>query len=235
MSDVVKRGFVPGDEKEFGTPAMEKLHKAGADLYYLINQCYPIKPASTFVGNHYLLSERQRLALVRSISTKAQIEARNAKEIKGDLAGLEVNIDGFNTIITLEVAFSGSTLLKCMDGCVRDLAGLRGTYRLIDKTDLAIIAMGKVLAEQKVAKANIYLDAPVSNSGRLKARIAELLAEYGFELEFHIINGVDSVLEKMENVITGDAIILDKCVSWFNLTRVAIEQEIGKYSFIEIL
>ena len=234
MSDIVKRGFVPSDEKEFGVAAMEKLHKAGADLYYLINQGYPIKPASTFVGNHYMLSERQRLALVRSISPKKQIAARCAKEITGDLTGLEVNIDGFNTIITLEVAFSGSTLLKCMDGCVRDLAGLRGTYRLIDKTDMAIRAMGKVLAAGKVAKANIYLDAPVSNSGRLKARIAELLADYDFELEFYIINGVDSALEVLPNVITGDAIILDKCKSWFNLTKVAIEQEIGEYPFVEI-
>lgn len=233
MSDVVKRGFVPSDEKEFGVAALEKLHKAGADLYYLINQGYPIKTSSTFVGNHYLLSERQRIALARGISPRDQIVARKEKEIIGGLEGCEVNIDGFNTIITLEVAFSGSTLLKCMDGCIRDLAGLRGTYRLIDKTDMAIMAMGKVLASQKISKANIYLDAPVSNSGRLKNRIAELLTDAGFELEFYIINGVDSAIETMENVITGDAIILDKCVSWFNLTRVAIEQEIGEYQFVD--
>lgn len=49
----------------------------------------------------------------------------------------EVYIDCFNTVISLEIAFSDSTLLLCMDGTIRDLAGLRGTYRLIDKDVLS--------------------------------------------------------------------------------------------------
>ena len=119
-----------------------------------------MKMASTFVGNHYLLSERQRLALVRSISPKESVENRRSKEIKEDLEGCVVNIDGFNTIITLEIAFSDSLLLKCMDGTIRDLAGLRGTYRLIDKTERAIVEIGRLLECKKVKKAVFYLDAP---------------------------------------------------------------------------
>lgn len=49
-----------------------------------------------------------------------------------------VHIDGFNTVITLEVALSGSPVFYCRDGALRDLAGLRGTYRVIDKTQEAI-------------------------------------------------------------------------------------------------
>ena len=56
-----------------------------------------------------------------------------------------MHIDGFNTIITLEVALSGSLLLKCMDNTVRDPADLRGTYRLIDKTSQAILMIGREL------------------------------------------------------------------------------------------
>lgn len=41
-------------------------------------------------------------------------------------------------IITLEVALSGSPVFLCMDGTYCGLAGLCGTYRLIDKTDAAI-------------------------------------------------------------------------------------------------
>ena len=37
-----------------------------------------------------------------------------------------------------------------------------------------------------------------------------------------------------ENVITSDAIILDNCISWFNLTRRIIKDEIGEYPFVRI-
>ena len=80
MPDTVKRGYVSSDEKEF-IDQIEKLRRAVEELYYLINRGYQIKPASTFVGNHHLLSERQRLALARSISPKDRIEERLAKEI----------------------------------------------------------------------------------------------------------------------------------------------------------
>jgi len=233
MTKIVKRGYVPSDEKEFGAEELQKLHKAGEELYYLANRGYQMKPASTFVGNHYMLSERQRLALVRSISPKESIENRRSKEITGSLEGATVNIDGFNTIITLEIAFSDSLLLKCMDGTIRDLAGLRGTYRLIDKTELAVMEIGKLLECKKVKKAVFYLDAPVSNSGRLKELILKYLGECSFEVQVEIIHNVDSILETMENVVTGDAIILDKCQSWYNMTGEIITGVKDDYPFVD--
>ena len=127
LSKIVKRGESPNDKKEFGGEELKKLYKAAGDLQYLLNQGYKIKGASTFVGNHYLFSERQRLALTRAISSEESIKMRKAKEIKDIPQGSVVNIDGFNTIITLEVALSESLLLKCNDGTIRDLAALRGT------------------------------------------------------------------------------------------------------------
>lgn len=228
MCKSVKRGFFPSDETEFNIAAVQKLYQAGHDLYYLLNRGYKIKGASVFVGNHYLLSERQRLALVRGISSEENILMRKNKEIKDTLEDSIVNIDGFNTIITLEVALSDSLLLKCMDGTIRDLAALRGTYRLIDKTQLAIMQIGRLLEESNVKKAVFYLDSPVSNSGRLKVQILELLDDLSFDVEVHVIHNVDSVLETLDHVITSDAIILDKCKSWINLNQKIIEQKIGK-------
>ncbi|MGN2371983.1 DUF434 domain-containing protein [Clostridium cagae] len=233
MSKVVKRGYIATDEKEFNKKSLLKLYNAGQDLYYLLNQGYNIKSASVFVGNHYLLSERQRLALVRSVSPKDRILIRKAKEIKAKLDGEIVNIDGFNTIITLEVALSNSTLLKCMDETIRDLAGLRGTYRIIDKTEMAIIIIGKILEENKIRKAIFYLDAPVSNSGKLKEKILELLTEYNFDLQVENINNVDSILETLDNVITSDAIIIDKCKSWINLNKKIMDSTIDNYPYID--
>ena len=39
-----------------------------------------------------------------------------------------------------------------MDGTIRDLAGLRGTYKLIDKTDRAINLIGEYLQKLKLRK-----------------------------------------------------------------------------------
>ena len=234
MSKTVKRGYVPTDEKEF-IKQIDRLKSAGEDLYYLLNKGYHIKGASTFVGNHYLLSERQRLALVRSVSAEGNILRRLAKQLKRLPEGAQVYIDGFNTIISLEIAFSRSTLLKCMDGTIRDLAGLRGTYQLIDKTDLAINAIKHVLEKSKAGGAVIFLDAPVSNSGRLKGRIEKLFSDSSVGLSVEIMNDVDVSLYGLENVITADAIILDKCESWYNLVAEAIRHEIGEYPYIEIM
>lgn len=234
MTKILKRGYLPSDDKEFSPTAVQTLQRAGEELYYLLNRGYPIKSASVFIGNHYLLSERQRLALARAISPEKSIKHRKEKEISVDnLKGKEIHIDGFNTIITLEVAFSNSLLLKCMDGTIRDLAALRGTYRLIDKTDIAIKQIGRILQKSKVGKAVFCLDAPVSNSGRLKMRILELLSEFDFEVQADVIADVDSTLAKLDNVVTSDAIILDNCTGWINLTRNIIEEQISNYEYVD--
>lgn len=224
MKDV-RRGFVLEDEKEFFFQNnLLKLKNAQHDLLFLMERNYPIKSASTFVGNHYMLSERQRLALVRATATKKVVMQRKEKQVKV-LEGKTVHIDGFNLIITLEVALSGSTLLLCMDGTIRDLAGLRGTYHLIEKTEQAIRYIGEQLKSLGVKKAVFYLDSPVSNSGRLKMRILDLLANYPFQTEVHLVPNADTVLEKQSLVITSDAIILNKCIEWFNLIPIIIERE----------
>lgn len=120
-----------------------------------------------------------------------------------------------------------------MDGTVRDLAALRGTYRLIDKTDTAILLIGKILEKNKIDKVVFYLNASVSNSGRLKQRILELLNQFNFEVQVEVINNVDTVLEKVDNVITSDAIILDKCISWINLNLKIIEEINEDYPYID--
>ena len=231
MSKEVKRGFVPTDERDFSPENIEKLKSASEEVYFLMNRGYPVKSVTTFVGNHYLLSERQRLALARTVSAEAHIQNRKQKELSdADLAGKVIYIDGFNIIITLEIAFSDSMLFECMDGTVRDLAGLRGRYRLLDKTDMAIRAVCETLSDLKIQKAVFYLDAPVSNSGRLKQRIVQLSENFNFASEVILDNAVDYLLKQKSPVVTADAIILDECESWYNLTKKVIDSHIGEYA-----
>ncbi len=221
----LKRGGGAHDEKEFYGESIDKLRKAAEHIRYLINEGYDIKGASVFVGNHFLLSERQRLALVRSISPDEKLCLRREKECAADeLVGKTVHIDGFNTIITLEIALCRSLLLRCMDNTIRDLAGLRGTYRLINETQKAVEIIADALERVKIKKAVFYLDAPVSNSGRLKSLIENIWENHNTELEVNVINDVDKTLQEKECVITSDAIILDKCKSWFNLISLCIEK-----------
>ncbi|MDO5521153.1 MAG: DUF434 domain-containing protein [bacterium] len=225
MPKNVRRGYVESDYQQFAGRTLISLQQAAEEVQYLLNHGYPIKQVTTFVGNHYLFSERQRLALSRSISTDQAIDIRNKKLVKEEtLVGKTVHVDGFNTIITLEVALSGSLVLECRDGCIRDLAGLRGTYRMIEQTETAVHLVFHQLEQWGVTKAVVYLDQPVSNSGRLGQLIKLVATEYKLEAEVEIRCDVDPVLETMENVITSDAIILNKCISWCNLTQALLQK-----------
>lgn len=215
-----RRGYVPEDEKQFAGRQLERLKKAADEVQFLLDHGYDVKPVTIFVGNHYMFSERQRLALARSVSAEECVQKRISKELlqkgKGDLPRI-VHIDGFNTIITLEVALSGAPLFECRDGVLRDLAGLRGTYHIIDKTQEAIERILGQLELLDISEACFYLDSPVSNSGRLSGLIRQCAEKYKVSIQTQVIPDVDRVLEQMEGVISGDAIILDHCRSWLNM------------------
>ena len=234
MSKSVRRGYVLSDEKEFSSRAVSILKHCQEDLSMLLERGYAIDKSIVFVGNHYGLSKRQRGALVRSTSTRKCINMRKNKLIKNKLNEKILQIDGFNLIITLEVALSNSTLILGMDGTIRDIAGLHGTYSLIDKTDIAIDLIGKELDELKIKKAIFYLDSPVSNSGRLKQRILQLLDKYKFEVEVNLVKNADIELENKEYVVSTDAIILNKCISWVNLSRDIINKRITNFKYIDL-
>ena len=225
-----KRGYVPEDERNFSPEAMNTMRTASRHIAYLLNEGYDLKQAAVFVGNHFLLSERQRLAIMRSVASDQQLADRKMKlRPVNEMVGQEVWVDGFNIIITLEVLLSDSLLFECMDGTMRDLAALRGTYRLIPETKEAVRLMFGVLQEAGAGKINILLDEPVSNSGRLKALIADIAEEdhCSFDLDIQILRDVDRALYRKEYVITSDSVILDHCISWVNLTAECMKRRAG--------
>ena len=227
MTMDAKRGYVPDDDRNFSPEAIQKMRTASRHITWLLNEGYDLKQASVFVGNHFLLSERQRMAIMRSVESGQQLSDRRKKQVPlQDLSGREVWIDGFNIIITLEVLLCDSLLFACMDETIRDLAALRGTYRLIPETAEAVRLMFEVLQEAGTARVNILLDEPVSNSGRLKVLLAETAeGRYSFELDIRILRDVDRMLYGKECVITSDSIILDHCVSWVNLAAACMARE----------
>ena len=224
MTASVTRGYSPKDTTEFGETWRERMANAAEDVRYLLSRGYDVSSAVTFVGNRFQLSNRQRMALTRGTASRRQAEARLKKELPS-LSGV-VYIDGFNTVITLEVALSGSLVLRCDDGTIRDIAGLHGSYRIVDKTPLAVELMLDELDTEGINKVVVYLDQPVSNSGRLKSLIAELGANHRYEVSVQLLTDVDKELSKQPQVITSDGVILDACGGWFNLNRRIIEKHI---------
>lgn len=216
------RGLFDGDDRAFAQPMAQKLKNAQHELQFLLDRGYPMKSAVSFVGRHHQFSARQLLALVRTTSSSRAVVRRISKRLEpGDLAGKPVYIDGFNLLITLEVALSNGVLLLAQDGTVRDLAELRGTYRPIPQTEYALAMLCDALGVLEVSSAAIFLDEPVSNSGNLKSKIYEF--EWPVPLAVELVRDPDMQLKKLPQVITGDSVILDACVSWFSMAAWILE------------
>ena len=80
-----KRGYVPEDDRNFSTEAVSTLKTASGHVVYLINEGYDLKQATVFAGNHFMLSERQRLSIMRSVATRQQLEGRKEKQVSASL------------------------------------------------------------------------------------------------------------------------------------------------------
>ena len=79
--EAVRRWYEPRDAEAFGPRGQAVLRGAMEELRFLLNRGYELKSASTFICNHYLLSERQRMALARVVSADAALEARLLEEV----------------------------------------------------------------------------------------------------------------------------------------------------------
>ena len=223
----IRRGFDPQDHQWFSPDAITRLGQAQEELQWLLDRGYQPGPVIDFVGSHHQLSTRQRNALQRSTSSQRQYDRRMARLLPFDAAHEGcLAIDGFNLIITLEVALSKSPIILGKDHVYRDLAGLRGTYRLIEQTDQALNLIGKTFHELQVPCAKFYLDQPVSNSGRLRQKILAFAEQWQIPVEVELVPDTDAVLTRMERIVTGDSVILDRCTSWFNLARKIIDDNI---------
>jgi hypothetical protein len=164
--------------------------------------------------------------VLRSACSDAALHKRRTSEIAPDhCCDQTLAIDGYNLLITLESALGGGVLLLGRDGCCRDLASLHGTYRAVEETIPALEIAGAGLEDLSVAEATWYLDAPVSNSGRLGVLIRTLAAERGWPWQVRIASNVDPLLAATESVIAStDSWILDRTSAWLNLARLLVER-----------
>ena len=168
-------------------------------------------------------TSRTRAACADDDCARRRASLVGAAEVKGE--GLVV--DGFNLVILLEAALSGGVLVRGRDGCVRDLASVHGSYRAVEETERAILLAGGALELLRPSSVLWLLDSPVSNSGRLAARVRELASERGWpwsvETQF---NPDRSIVSSDAVAVTSDSNVLDGVTRWFNLGRMIVERHV---------
>ncbi len=230
------RGPHPADAKLFAPAAIANLKSALADFSLLLTKGYAERSALKLVCDRFSLTERQRLAIMRSACSDQQLMSRKQRQVKlTDLAGKPIAIDGYNVLITVEAAMSGAVIFKSRDGCLRDLASIHGTYRKVTETIPAVQLIGKFLKEHNVDNCLWLLDSPVSNSGRLKTLIGELAQKNNWNWEIKLLISPDAELVRTDMVVaSSDSAVLDRCKSWVNLARAIIEKKLAKVWYADL-
>jgi len=218
------RGQHPEDARLFAQKWIPTLRAAVVDVSFLLTRNYSRDAALRLVGGHYQLDARQRRAVLRTACSDASLRRRAAHRIGEDgLNGQALVIDGYNLLITAESILGDAILLRGRDGCVRDMASMHGSYRKVEETAPAIQLIGETLQPLPAARIQWFFDAPVSNSGRLRATLCQEAETHGWSWQVDVADNVDRLLaESSDIVVTSDGWILDHARRWFNVTELIL-------------
>lgn len=163
------------------------------------------------------------MAVQRAACSDMQREARTARRHAPDaLRGGTVYLDGYNVLTGVEAALAGGVLVRCRDGAVRDLASVHGSFRKVAETQPALERIGALLADYEPAQVHWLLDQPVSNSGRLKARLQQTGRKHGWAWDVSVVESPDATLKEVNGLVaTADSAILDAAVRWVDVVSTA--------------
>ncbi len=129
-------------------------------------------------------------------------------------------------LIGLETALAGGVLLRGVDGVLRDLASVHGSYRRVEATAAAIEALVDTLCAWQPASVTWVLDRPVSNSGRLAGWLRDAAPE-GIAWSVELPYDADQVVIDAEAVAcSSDARVLECTGQWADLLSDAVARHV---------
>jgi hypothetical protein len=212
-----------------------ELWEAAEDLRFLLDRGYPRDASLQLVGNRYNLSQEYRHLLRRGVFSHSLAEERNAKRVSvAELKGTGLAIDGHNCIITLESALKGKTVLLADDGFIRDISGVSGGYKETKETNKALELIMNLIAEAETAETRFLLDAPISGSGDLAARIRGMMQERGIPGDASAHKVPETIMAHYEGIIaSSDTAVIDQAEQVFDLAGYLIREKVGT-SYIDI-
>ncbi|WP_051203376.1 DUF434 domain-containing protein [Hugenholtzia roseola] len=232
------RGANPKDAENFAPALLPLLRQALSDLQWLLDKNYSFDASLKLVGDKFTLTTRQRKALQHCLCTQAQAKKRQEKEV-GNWQQKWQNpaskppallIDGYNLLITLECALSGAPIFVGLDGCLRDIASIHSTYRKVEETLPALQLLAEAFSALAPPSLTWILDAPISNSGRLKGLILETFALHAPTLPCEVFlekNADKSLIERSWQgqipVISADSWVIEEAFAWVNFLPFLLE------------
>ncbi|KKK94518.1 hypothetical protein LCGC14_2682050, partial [marine sediment metagenome] len=211
----------------FAAKNIETLQHATCDVSRLLTMGYAVNSSLKLVCDRFSLTNRQRLAVMRSACSDEQLSGRRDREVQFyELDARPLVIDGYNVLITIEAVLSGGFIFIGRDGCWRDLASVHGSYRRVEETVAAVEIVGRCLTKAGVTDIRWLFDSPVSNSGKLKTLIAEIAEKNNWHWDIHLLTNPDSEMITGDRLVaTADSVVLDKCKQWINLAAGIIQYE----------
>lgn len=230
------RGAHPADAELFGPDQLPKLRVAVDELCWLLSRDYKLVSSLKLVGDRHGLRERQRLAVSRAACSDQDRQQRKDRCIGVEqLRNQPAIVDGFNLIITVEAGLSKGPLFVGVDECIRDLSSVHGSYRSVEETDRAISLIGKTLQTLAPSSVLWLLDRPVSNSGRLAAKITEFAVVNDYPWEVQVVFNPDTAIVASPAVaITSDSIILNQVARWTDLKSYLVAGEVPDAWMIDL-
>ena len=230
------RGAHPDDARLFASANIARLREAVQDFSLLLTKGYAEKSTLKLVGDKFELTQRQRSAVQRAACSDQQLACRINRRLDiSAIDGRDLAIDGYNVLITVEAAISSGVIFIGRDGTYRDLASIHGTYRKVTETIPAIELIGKFLKQTRIKQAELFLDSPVSNSGRLKTLIGEIAGKNNWPWQVKLSFSPDAELIRTDSiVVSSDSVVLDGCRRWVNLAAEIIKQKIPSANIIDL-
>lgn len=188
----------------------DELMRAAGDYEWMLSRGYPQKSALKLVGDRFRLSRNLRQILYRGISSGEQAEARRKKlgsVRKGDV----VLVDTYNVLFTVNNYLLGKPVFISNDGLLRDAGEMRGRITNKPVFKRGINLMLDVMKEWNGVKFILYLDEPVSYSGRLSIELSKDMVQMDIEGEAFTVNSPDHMLknEDSDAICTSDSAIID--------------------------
>lgn len=220
------------DESRRGAEPQATLRQAMVDLLYLLERGYPKNPAIQLVGNRYTLPSEERKMLFRGVFPRFLCDERRVKLVD-PRAGFSAPliIDGYNLFITVESYLRGRTVFVALDGFMRDVAGVFGSYRITARTARCAGLLEQVL-DRLCMQTFLFLDQPVSRSGDLAARLRERFAAKPYTVTVETAASPDSRITALGSekgtVATSDTVIIDRVPSCLDIPALVVRDLRGK-------
>ncbi len=201
---------------------------AARDYRMLLDKGYPVDASLKIVGDHFRLSHNSRMMLYRGILSRAASQTNLAKLVRTPWEGATLAIDGYNILFTLTNYLHGHPMFIATDGLLRDVGGAHG--RIADHRGFERMAELCVatLASLNLGAITLFLDAPVSSSGKQAGFLREAFAAHGINAEVRLENSVDHFVAYWEGelIATADSAIIARSTGrTFDLARHILERQ----------